>query len=106
MGADRGARPVARARDPREKEGGARAGQRQRRWRGGVVKRRRRARPPKETPELLKFARQFCDGFMVMLMIAGALCFVAQVRRARGARTLFFLQPRTPSPAQPQGWRH
>ena len=46
MGADRGARPVARARDPREKEGGARAGQRRRRWRGGVVKRRRRARPP------------------------------------------------------------
>jgi hypothetical protein len=33
--------------------------------------------PPAETPEIIKFLKQFLDGFMIMLTIAGALCFLA-----------------------------
>jgi sodium/potassium-transporting ATPase subunit alpha len=38
---------------------------------------RNRLTPPPQTPEWLKFARGFADPFMVMLLAAGALCFLA-----------------------------
>lgn len=36
--------------------------------------------PPRERSELAKFLLQFTDGFMLLLMVAGGLCFLAQVR--------------------------
>jgi hypothetical protein len=41
--------------------------------------------PPKEKSELLKFLLQFTDGFMLLLMVAGFLCFLAQVSAAASA---------------------
>ena len=34
--------------------------------------------PPKDLPEFIKFLLHFTDGFMVLLMLAGSLCFIAQ----------------------------
>lgn len=36
-----------------------------------------RLTPPKQTPEIIKFLRQFVTGFMILLEVAAILCFIA-----------------------------
>ena len=63
-----------------------------------------RLTPPKETPEWVKFLRGFADPFMVVLIVAGALCFL--VRRAPDERTPLPRAPaRSCSPPPPRARR-